>query len=65
MGAASYQVYHRNLTDNKSQYVREATLEESTKREIGGLVVAGGEFEFCVSALNGDYESGKSQCMHN
>lgn len=62
-GAAGYRIWVRNINDGSVSTVDEnSTTMESTKR-IAYLFPGVWNYEFCVTAINGAAESGKSNCV--
>ncbi|MFI2241193.1 fibronectin type III domain-containing protein [Streptomyces chrestomyceticus] len=60
--AAGYRVWIRNVNDGSPSKADEYVTNE-TSRGIAYLVPGVWNYEFCVTAINGEAESGKSNCV--
>ncbi|MEF3115129.1 fibronectin type III domain-containing protein [Streptomyces chrestomyceticus] len=60
--AAGYRVWIRNINDGSPSKADEYVVNE-TSRGIAYLVPGVWNYEFCVTAVNGEAESGKSNCV--
>ncbi|WP_206508055.1 fibronectin type III domain-containing protein [Streptomyces chrestomyceticus] len=60
--AAGYRVWIRNINDG-SRSTADEYIVDGTSRGIAYLVPGVWNYEFCVTAVNGEAESGKSNCV--
>ncbi|MFF7731178.1 fibronectin type III domain-containing protein [Streptomyces sp. NPDC008001] len=60
--AAGYRIWVRNVNDGSASKADETIVNE-TSRGIAYLFPGVWNYEFCVTAINGEAESGKSNCV--
>ncbi|MCD9900986.1 fibronectin type III domain-containing protein [Streptomyces sp. MT29] len=60
--AAGYRVWIRNM-NNGSQSAADESVISTTNHGIAFLVPGTWNYEFCMTAVNGALESGKSNCV--
>ena len=62
-GAAGYRTWVRNIHGGSAPVAEQTVVEGATRQEIGFMFDGQWNYEFCVSAVNGDRESPLSACM--
>jgi hypothetical protein len=60
-GASGYNVYVRSVRDNTALKLDSTTTE--TSKEVGFLFPGNWNFQFCVSAMNGNLETAPVSCV--
>ncbi|MET9359733.1 fibronectin type III domain-containing protein [Streptomyces sp. NPDC006632] len=61
--AAGYRVWWRNINDPGQTYKTDEDFFDNPDRQVAFLFPGAWNFEFCVSAINGALESGRSSCV--
>lgn len=60
--AAAYKTWFKNINDD-ADYVEDQSAASGESHGVGFLFPGVWNYEFCVSAVNGELESAKSECV--
>ncbi|MFI0966491.1 endonuclease/exonuclease/phosphatase family protein [Streptomyces sp. NPDC021080] len=62
--AAGYRVWVRNVNDPEGSPTQGPYITDGPEHQIAFLFPGNWNYEFCITAINGALESGKSSCVH-